>query len=430
MWQARWMLSLSLLAVRAFQAPRSSVGRRTTRGLAASTLPAEVVFENINVFGLVKRTMAAATHLKPGTLKKVAKAMPADDFVAVVAFFLVLDPALNLMWRLRGGSRSFNDSWFGTLRPALKLLSSVFGTLYALDVLYCASCLIGNPLPNVIPAVAAGIGYTAVGGVLTTSIKDRFLEPRLMPVSGRSSRARNFAVKRGSGIAIWLVCILICLETLRIEAGVSVKSIIGLTSIFGIATGFAVKDIASNWVGGLLLFATRPFVPGDKIALTSLPQSVVERIGWYATRVRSDNDQVLIVPNSKFVSNKISNLSRRRHRSIRKTFHIAFEDLPKCGAIIEALRAKLKSMPDVDENRRLYIYIKELRETDVEIECEVHWRGVSSQVYRQRRTESLLAIGEVVREAGASFAVWDGVLTKSGILDAPNSRQLDAAPES
>lgn len=209
MWQARWMLSLSLLAVRAFQAPRSSVGRRTTRGLAASTLPAEVVFENINVFGLVKRTMAAATHLKPGTLKKVAKAMPADDFVAVVAFFLVLDPALNLMWRLRGGSRSFNDSWFGTLRPALKLLSSVFGTLYALDVLYCASCLIGNPLPNVIPAVAAGIGYTAVGGVLTTSIKDRFLEPRLMPVSGRSSRARNFAVKRGSGIAIWLVCILV-----------------------------------------------------------------------------------------------------------------------------------------------------------------------------------------------------------------------------
>ena len=74
------------------------------------------------------------------------------------------------------------------------------------------------------------------------------------------------------------------LETLRIEAGVSVKSIIGLTSIFGIATGFAVKDLASNWVGGLLLFVTRPFVPGDKIEMTRLEQSIVERIGWYATR--------------------------------------------------------------------------------------------------------------------------------------------------
>ena len=36
--------------------------------------------------------------------------------------------------------------------------------------------------------------------------------------------------------------------------------------------------------------------------------------------------------------------------------------------------------PDVDENRRLYVYIKDLRETDVEIEAEVHWRGVSSLV--------------------------------------------------
>ena len=140
---------------------------------------------------------------------------------------------------------------------------------------------IRDSLPNVIPAVAAGIGYTAVAGTLCTSIKDRFLERQVLPAWSKDTRARNFAVKRGTGIGIWILCILICLETLRIEAGVSVKSIIGLTSIFGIATGFAVKDLASNWVGGLLLFVTRPFVPGDKIEMTRLKQSVVERIGWY-----------------------------------------------------------------------------------------------------------------------------------------------------
>ena len=158
----------------------------------------------------------------------------------------------------------------------------------------------------------------------------------------------------------------------------------------------------------------------------------MERIGWYATRVRSDDDRVQVVPNSKFVSNKISNLSRRRHRSIRKSFHLKYEDLPKCGAIVAALREKLKSMPDVDENRRLYVYIKDLRETDVEIEAEVHWRGVSSLVYRQRRTEALLAIGDVVREHGASFAVWDAVLNKAGFLEGPRNNngatELDTSP--
>ena len=61
---------------------------------------------------------------------------------------------------------------------------------------------------------------------------------------------------------------------------------------------------------------------------------------------------------------------------------------------------------------------------------EVHWRGVSSLVYRQRRTEALLAIGEVVREHGASFAVWDAVLNKAGFLEGPrtNGAELSTAP--
>ena len=71
-------------------------------------------------------------------------------------------------------------------------------------------------------------------------------------------------------------------------------------------------------------------------------------------------------------------------------------------------------------------------DSQVEIEMEVHWRGVSSLVYRQRRTEALLAIGEVVREHGASFAVWDAVLSKSGVFEGPRNNngatELDTSP--
>ena len=239
----RRVASCMLSVAAAFQAPRSRAAPRNPTNYAAKTLPAEVVFENINFFGFVKRLTAAVAHARPETLTKITKALPADDFIAVVSFYILLDHAMRLMWRIRS-KRSFGDSWFGTLRPALKLLSSVFACLYGLDVLYCTSCLVGNPLPNVIPAVAAGIGYTAVAGTLCTSIKDRFLERQVLPAWSKDTRARNFAVKRGTGIGIWILCILICLETLRIEAGVSVKSIIGLTSIFGIATGFAVKDLS------------------------------------------------------------------------------------------------------------------------------------------------------------------------------------------
>ena len=63
------MLSLALLAAaRAFQAPRSRVAPRNPTNYAAKTLPAEVVFENINFFGFVKRLTAAVAHARPETL--------------------------------------------------------------------------------------------------------------------------------------------------------------------------------------------------------------------------------------------------------------------------------------------------------------------------------------------------------------------------
>jgi len=396
------------------------------RGAVTAGVGRPQVFENINIVGAVGRTLGAMQNLDTRVLKKEftrVAATAGGDAVAVIAFYFLLDPALRLVWRLRGRTRDFEASWCITVRPALRLLASVFGGLYALDCAYVVATLAGVPMPALAPQLAAAAGYTAVAGLGLTSIKDRLLK---LPPSSTSTRARNFAVKRGSGVAIWLVCILACLEILRFELGLTLGSIFAFSGVSGLALGFAAKDLASNWVGGALLFVTRPFVPGDKIALTNLPQSVVERIGWYATRVRCDDDQVQVVPNSKFVSNKVSNLSKRRHRCIRENIHLSYDDLPRCGEIVAALKARLAEMPDVDTKRRFYIFIKELRETDVEIEIEVHWRGVSSQEYRERRTEALLLIAEVVREFGASFAVWDGVLTNSGDSAASAGRLVAA----
>ena len=328
----------------AFQAPRrrrdvlrERLPRRRPIGCnyAAKPLPAEVVFENINFFGFVKRLTAAVAHQGPRRSRRSRRPCPPTTLLLSSAFIFagpraeadVAYPLEAVFWGL-----VVRDLKTGPETPQQRLRLSIYG----LDVLYCTSCLVGNPLPNVIPAVAAGIGYTAVAGTLCTSIKDRFLERQVLPAWSKDTRARNFAVKRGTGIGIWILCILICLETLRIEAGVSVKSIIGLTSIFGIATGFAVKDLASNWVGGLLLFVTRPFVPGDKIEMTRLKQS--------------RGTHRCIVPNSKFVSNN-------QHFTARSTpstqaFSFDDEDLLKCAAIVTAPRQV--HAHDLVKNYRVY----------------------------------------------------------------------------
>ena len=54
----RFVASCMLSVVAAFQAPRGRVAPRTPINYATKTLPAEVVFENINFFGFVKRATA------------------------------------------------------------------------------------------------------------------------------------------------------------------------------------------------------------------------------------------------------------------------------------------------------------------------------------------------------------------------------------
>ncbi|KAH8059168.1 PhoD-like phosphatase [Aureococcus anophagefferens] len=234
--------------------------------------------------------------------------------------------------------------------------------------------------------------------------------------------ARAFVVKRGSGVAVWFVCCAVCFEVLRFNIGLTLGSIVSFAGISGIALGFATKDLVSNWVGGALLVLTRPFVPGDKIQMTSLDKAVVEQIGWYQCLVRGDDDQFQTVPNSKFLSNKVSNLSQRKHRYMKQAFRIRYEDLPRAEAICDRLRAELRAVDGVDPARRFYIFVKALRETDVEIEVEVHFKGSSGLALRERRQAALLKIAEVVRDEGAEFAVFSALLAPGA--PAPRSRPL------
>ena len=403
--------SAALLPALPRTAHTPALTRRHARGVAAPG--SEVVFENINIVGFLARGFAEMRRVasldKMVLLREAQRAIQFDDLVVIVAFNLLLDPALRFLHRRRNrADEPFDASIFAALQPGLRAFGVVLAALYAMDVAYVLASLADLAPPWRLPQLVAGAGYTLAGGTLLTSLKDRFLERRVLgKVRGRASA---FVVKRGSGVAVWFVCCAVCFEVLRFNIGLTLGSIVSFAGISGIALGFATKDLVSNWVGGALLVLTRPFVPGDKIQMTSLDKAVVEQIGWYQCLVRGDDDQFQTVPNSKFLSNKVSNLSQRKHRYMKQAFRIRYEDLPRAEAICDRLRAELRAVDGVDPTRRFYIFVKALRETDVEIEVEVHFKGSSGLALRERRQAALLKIAEVVRDEGAEFAVFSALL--------------------
>jgi small-conductance mechanosensitive channel len=111
-----------------------------------------------------------------------------------------------------------------------------------------------------------------------------------------------------SGIIIFAVAILLALDVL----GINVVPLVAGAGIVGIAVGFAAKDTLSNLIAGILLIIDRPFEIGDRIEVWTSPQGSatwgdVIDIGLRATKIRTTDNIVIIIPNNEIMMRDIVN---------------------------------------------------------------------------------------------------------------------------
>lgn len=111
-----------------------------------------------------------------------------------------------------------------------------------------------------------------------------------------------------SGIIIFGVAILFALDVL----GINVVPLVAGAGIAGIAVGFAAKDTLSNLIAGILLIIDRPFEIGDRIEVWTSPKGSstwgdVIDIGLRATKIRTTDNIVIIIPNNEIMKRDIIN---------------------------------------------------------------------------------------------------------------------------
>ena len=102
--------------------------------------------------------------------------------------------------------------------------------------------------------------------------------------------------------AVWLIGLLVALDALGLNPQTFVTGL-GLT---GVAVGFALKDILSNLVSGILLQALRPFELGDEIVVGPT-EGRVEAIELRATHIRDYDGRLVLVPNGEVFTSRVTN---------------------------------------------------------------------------------------------------------------------------
>jgi len=99
--------------------------------------------------------------------------------------------------------------------------------------------------------------------------------------------------------------------------------------IAGLTIGFALKDIAENFIAGILLLLQQPFDIGEGIEVAGYSGTVID-IEIRATTIRTWDGLMVILPNAEVYKNAITNYSKVDKRRIGLDIGVGYEtDLQK-----------------------------------------------------------------------------------------------------
>ena len=149
-----------------------------------------------------------------------------------------------------------------------------------------------------------GIALLIALGVAAAAIR-KLLRDRLLPRAG---------LVRGVSVALakLVYYVLIVIGTLVILplmiSGFNLQTLSLMLGAISFGIGFGLRNIADNFVSGLILLIERPIKVGDRIEVGSAFGDVVQ-IKARATIVRTNDNIDIIVPNSEFVSGRVTNIS-------------------------------------------------------------------------------------------------------------------------
>ena len=141
--------------------------------------------------------------------------------------------------------------------------------------------------------------------VLFNSMLKRVLRGRIFPKAGLAPGV-SAAMSTLVGYIVLVVGILIILP-ISVE-GFNMSTLGVLLGAVSFGIGFGLRNIADNFVSGLILLIERPIKVGDRIEVEGVFGTVKEIRARSTTVVTNDNISI-IVPNSQFIASQVTNVS-------------------------------------------------------------------------------------------------------------------------
>lgn len=141
---------------------------------------------------------------------------------------------------------------------------------------------------------------TSVFVVIGASVALRFVRTLVARSSARFA-TRRLLFQKMATIFQFVVYICTGLSVVMLSVRLDDKLVTMIGGTVAVAIGFAVKDLVASFVAGVMIMMDRPFQVGDRVAFGG-EYGDITAIGLRSVRLVSLDDNVITIPNNKFLS--------------------------------------------------------------------------------------------------------------------------------
>jgi small conductance mechanosensitive channel len=133
--------------------------------------------------------------------------------------------------------------------------------------------------------------YRAVRRILTGAMQRANVDPSI----------RDMLVTLSKWVIMGFGVVIACNQV-----GIPIVAMLTGVSILGLAVGFAAQETLANFIAGVVIFWDKPFKVGDWITVEGT-YAHMQRITFRSCRMLNLDGQVIILPNTSMLANKVAN---------------------------------------------------------------------------------------------------------------------------
>lgn len=109
------------------------------------------------------------------------------------------------------------------------------------------------------------------------------------------------------------------------QIGIQITALLTGVSLIGLAIGFAAQETISNFIAGIVIFWDKPFKVGDWVEVDGI-YGQIKRITFRSTRMLNLDGEVIVMPNTSMLANKLSNHSTNPINRVKVPIGIAYKE--------------------------------------------------------------------------------------------------------